>query len=135
MGDLMAQKTQEHDIDQARAASFTILGVVLVGPVLHFWYKPISISVEFKFLDCINDNLPRYGFLARVLPATTITVTGIRLVVDQLIFAPLFIPAFCCSLLFLEGKAPDAIFAQVRRYVEVEIILFLTKKKIPDYVM
>jgi len=72
-------------VDWARLGQFTLIGCVLIGPVLHHWY----------------------GFLATRLPGKGMLVVTQRLAVDQLIFAPLFIPAIFSFALLLEGKANE----------------------------
>ncbi|RLN64017.1 hypothetical protein BBJ29_005348 [Phytophthora kernoviae] len=80
------------EIDTKRTAIFTLLGGVLVSPVLHVWY----------------------GFLgSRVAGVSTLAVAK-RLALDQLGFAPTFLCVFLSSLLTLEGEAksiPDKLRA------------------------
>ena len=57
-------------------------GTFFVGPTLHFWYK----------------------FLATRFPGKSMANTIQRLAMDQLIFAPVFLPAFFFAILLLDGK-------------------------------
>ncbi|KAL6542015.1 hypothetical protein OROGR_011501 [Orobanche gracilis] len=73
--------------DMKRAFIFTLLGLVLVGPTLHFWYLSLSKIV------------------------TTPGASGafLRLLLDQLLFAPTFIGIFLSALMTLEGRPSDVI--------------------------
>jgi len=62
--------------DYARLGNITLLGAVLVAPVLHVWY----------------------GFLGRKLPGTSIGPVVGRVVLDQALFAPTFIAIFFSAL-------------------------------------
>lgn len=73
------------NIDWARVGQFTLIGTALIGPVLHHWY----------------------GFLAKRLPGAGLLVVTQRLAIDQLLFAPLFIPTIFSFALLLEGKANE----------------------------
>lgn len=85
LGDAVSQKfVEKHDsFDWKRFGIFTLLGSALVGPGLHFWY----------------------GFIGRNVTATGTTGAVIRLALDQLLWAPVFISTFLASLLTLEGKS------------------------------
>jgi len=65
--------------DYARLGNITLLGAVLVAPVLHVWY----------------------GFLGRKLPGTSIWPVVGRVVFDQALFAPTFIAIFFLALAVL----------------------------------
>ena len=69
-------------INWDRFAKFSLLGAVLVGPTLHVWY----------------------GALGRMLPAPGTVGAVQRLVADQFIFAPTFIPVFISCLMTLDGQ-------------------------------
>lgn len=79
-------------LDVKRTAIFTFLGGVLITPVLHVWY----------------------GFLGSRLPGVSTAAVAKRLALDQLGFAPTFLPVFLSSVLTLEGNAeqiPDKLRA------------------------
>ena len=80
---ILGEKDTKFDLK--RFLIFTLLGGVLVGPALHYWY----------------------GFLNRVVPGTGTAVTLKRLAIDQTVFAVSFIPIFMSSALTLEGKFKD----------------------------
>jgi len=73
--------------DWMRTGRFSLLGFGLIAPVVHNWY----------------------GFLTRKIPGQSIPAVLKRLFLDQILFAPLFIPTFMTSLMFLEGKRMDVI--------------------------
>ncbi|KAG3118303.1 hypothetical protein PI124_g1373 [Phytophthora idaei] len=90
MGDVGCQHVLEVEDDDARfdikrTAIFTFLGGFLISPVLHVWY----------------------GFLGSRLPGVSTTAVAKRLALDQLGFAPTFLPVILSSVLALEGHAED----------------------------
>ncbi|XP_002967587.2 peroxisomal membrane protein 2 [Selaginella moellendorffii] len=87
MGDLFTQLVIEKSggIDIKRIVVITSLGLMLVGPTLHFWYLTLS----------------------KVVKIGGVKGTGIRLFLDQLFFSPLFIGVFFICLLTLEGRPSD----------------------------
>ncbi|XP_057722588.1 protein sym-1-like isoform X1 [Arachis stenosperma] len=89
IGDLICQLVidQVRYLDLKRMFIFTLLGFVLVGPTLHFWYLYLSKLVT----------LP--GALGALL----------RLVIDQFLFSPVFIAVFLATLVTLEGGPSQAI--------------------------
>ncbi|RYR04104.1 hypothetical protein Ahy_B06g083682 isoform A [Arachis hypogaea] len=84
---LMLVIDQVRYLDLKRTFIFTLLGFVLVGPTLHFWYLYLSKLVT----------LP--GALGALL----------RLVIDQFLFSPIFIAVFLATLVTLEGGPSQAI--------------------------
>ncbi|XP_057835135.2 uncharacterized protein LOC131045558 isoform X2 [Cryptomeria japonica] len=86
-GDLFCQFVIEKtpELDGKRIFMFTLLGLVLVGPTLHFWYLSLS----------------------KLVSGTGASSAGLRLLLDQFLFAPTFIGIFFCSLLTLEGRTSD----------------------------
>ncbi|CAM9679690.1 unnamed protein product, partial [Ectocarpus fasciculatus] len=68
--------------DFARFGKFTLLGMVLVGPTLHYWY----------------------GYLARNFAENSMLNVLKRLALDQLVFTPGFITVFMSSVLVLDGR-------------------------------
>ncbi|KAF1330492.1 Peroxisomal membrane mpv17 pmp22-like protein, partial [Globisporangium splendens] len=90
IGDINCQAFLEPDtrFSVKRVMIFTFLGGVFISPILHVWY----------------------GFLGRVVPGTTNAAIAKRLALDQLGFAPTFLPIFFTVLLTLEGnvdKVPE----------------------------
>jgi hypothetical protein len=62
-------------------------GLLLIGPTLHFWY----------------------GSLGTIVKATGNTGAIMRLSLDQLCFAPVFISTIVSLLMVLEGKGPEVV--------------------------
>ncbi|KAH7352860.1 hypothetical protein KP509_19G067900 [Ceratopteris richardii] len=86
-GDFICQIFIEKDgkINFSRLVIFTLLGLVLVGPTLHFWYLNLN-----KFIQG---------------PGTV--KVSVRLVLDQLLFSPIFIGIFLSALMTLEGHSSE----------------------------
>ncbi|KAL1510273.1 hypothetical protein AB1Y20_006595 [Prymnesium parvum] len=84
-GDLFCQLGVERAdaLDRPRLAAFTAVGGLLVAPVLHGWYS------------LLNSRFP-----GRRAPAV-----ALRLVLDQALFAPIFLPVVMGSALLTEGQA------------------------------
>ncbi|KAG1685177.1 hypothetical protein DVH05_011379 [Phytophthora capsici] len=87
LGDVGCQLVLEAEDDNTkfdikRTAIFTFLGGFLISPVLHVWY----------------------GFLGSRLPGVSAAAVAKRLALDQLGFAPMFLPVFLSSVLTLEGN-------------------------------
>ncbi|KAE9465802.1 hypothetical protein C3L33_02289, partial [Rhododendron williamsianum] len=78
---------QVPSLDLKRTFLFTLLGLVLVGPTLHFWYL----------------------YLSRLVPLSGASGAFSRLVLDQFLFSPIFIGVFLASLLTLEGRPSDVV--------------------------
>nr|GMD22964.1 protein sym-1-like [Ipomoea batatas] len=74
-------------LDGKRTFIFTFLGLVLVGPTLHFWYL----------------------YLSRLVTTPGASGAFFRLLLDQFIFAPIFIGVFLSTLVTLEGRASQVI--------------------------
>ncbi|KAJ6426045.1 hypothetical protein OIU84_026594 [Salix udensis] len=89
MGDLICQLVidQVPSLDLKRTVMFTLLGLVLVGPTLHFWYFYLSKLVTVP---------GAWGAL-------------LRLLVDQFVFSPIFIGVFLSTLVTLEGRPSQVI--------------------------
>ena len=83
-GDLLAQILFEdgQSIDSKRTLTFTFLGAFLVGPALHFWY----------------------GTLGKIVTVGGSVGAGLRLGLDQLAFAPVFLATFLSALFAIEGN-------------------------------
>jgi len=86
-GDLFCQLVIEKSpkLDVKRLSMFTLLGLVLVGPTLHFWYLSLS----------------------KLVSGSGAYSAGLRLLLDQFLFSPLFIGVFFSSLLTLEGRPSE----------------------------
>lgn len=69
-----------------------VIGTGLMGPLLHGWYLT----------------------LARLFPGTGAATAVKRVMADQLIFAPLFIPFFFSILAIYDGKSFDELKEQLR---------------------
>ncbi|KAL8041720.1 hypothetical protein ABFX02_09G002400 [Erythranthe guttata] len=73
--------------DLKRTFIFTLLGLVLVGPTLHFWYL----------------------YLSKLIAAPGASGAAFRLVLDQFLFSPIFIGVFLSTLVTLEGRPSDVV--------------------------
>ncbi|XP_077241511.1 peroxisomal membrane 22 kDa (Mpv17/PMP22) family protein [Tasmannia lanceolata] len=84
IGDLICQLWIDRvlTLDLKRTFVFTLLGFVLVGPTLHFWYF----------------------YLSRLVTVSGAKGAFIRLLIDQCIFSPIFIGVFLSALVTLEGR-------------------------------
>ncbi|KAL3655433.1 hypothetical protein CASFOL_001219 [Castilleja foliolosa] len=89
VGDLVCQLwiDQVPSLDLKRTFIFTLLGLVLVGPTLHFWYLSLS----------------------KLVPTPGASGAIFRLLLDQFLFAPTFIGIFLSTLVTLEGRPSDVI--------------------------
>ncbi|KAK6153210.1 hypothetical protein DH2020_012849 [Rehmannia glutinosa] len=89
VGDLICQLLidQVPSLDMKRTFIFTLLGLVLVGPTLHFWYLSLS----------------------KLVTAHGTSDAFLRLLLDQFLFAPTFIGIFLSTLVTLEGRPSDVI--------------------------
>ncbi len=86
-----APADKKQPLDLLRSARFTFLGFALIAPVSHYWYATMM----------------------RTFPGSGIQQTVKRVVVDQLFFAPIFIPSFFMSLKTLEGVPPAPAFKEL----------------------
>lgn len=117
-GDVICQLVVEanKELDTKRLAIFTGLGGVMVGPALHTWYS----------------------LLHRSFPAQTKAGIGKRLLLDQFLFAPIFIPSFLTVLLTCEGvddpirqvqaQWSDALVVNWRLWIPVQLVNFAVIK-------
>ncbi|VVB17086.1 unnamed protein product [Arabis nemorensis] len=89
IGDLICQLTinKTSSLDKKRTLTFTFLGLVLVGPALHFWYL----------------------YLSKVVTASGLSGAVLRLLLDQFVFAPIFVGVFLSAVVTLEGKPSNVI--------------------------
>uniref|UniRef100_A0A803LT87 Uncharacterized protein n=1 Tax=Chenopodium quinoa TaxID=63459 RepID=A0A803LT87_CHEQI len=84
VGDLICQLAIDKvpTPDYKRTSMFTFLGLVLVGPTLHYWYL----------------------YLSKLVTLPGASGAFLRLILDQFIFAPIFIGTFLSTLITLEGR-------------------------------
>ncbi|XP_020700468.2 protein sym-1 [Dendrobium catenatum] len=89
IGDLSCQILIDNapKLDGRRTFVFTFLGLVMVGPTLHFWYLSLSKLIS--------------------LPGAS--GASLRLLLDQFFFSPIFIGAFLCALVTLEGRPSQVV--------------------------
>ncbi|CAG9854202.1 unnamed protein product [Phyllotreta striolata] len=89
-GDCIAQtiveKTDYNQIDGRRTARYAFVGLVFVGPALTTWYT------------FLNRKLPQSR---RLFSAGAL----MKVALDQLVFAPLFLPIWMATVNFMEGKS------------------------------
>eukprot|EP00658_Telonema_sp_P-2_P040637 TRINITY_DN2904_c0_g1_i5.p1 TRINITY_DN2904_c0_g1~~TRINITY_DN2904_c0_g1_i5.p1 ORF type:complete len:211 (+),score=54.89 TRINITY_DN2904_c0_g1_i5:245-877(+) len=90
-GDLICQfgiekaQNSEEGYNPRRTMNMMLIGGTLVGPTLHYWFS----------------------FLFTRIPSTSLAGTVQKMAADQLIFAPLFNPAFVSYLFLLEGRPAE----------------------------
>ncbi|KZV57309.1 protein sym-1 [Dorcoceras hygrometricum] len=84
VGDVICQLVYDQvpSLDLKRTFLFSFLGLVLVGPTLHFWYL----------------------FLSKLITAPGASGAFLRLLLDQLLFSPIFIGTFLAALVSFEGR-------------------------------
>ncbi|KAH6809354.1 Peroxisomal membrane 22 kDa family protein [Perilla frutescens var. frutescens] len=89
VGDLICQLLIDRvpSPDLKRTFIFTLLGLVMVGPTLHFWYL----------------------YLSKLVTTPGASGAFLRLLLDQFIFAPIFIGTFLSTLVTLEGRPSNVI--------------------------
>ncbi|KAH7556855.1 hypothetical protein ACOSQ2_026391 [Xanthoceras sorbifolium] len=89
IGDLICQVVidQAPSLDVKRTFVFTLVGLVLVGPTLHFWYLSLSKLVS--------------------LPGSSGAFA--RLLLDQFLFSPIFIGVVLSTLVTLEGRPSQVV--------------------------
>ena len=79
-------------LDRARAGRFATLGLFIIGPVSHYWYAKVM----------------------KLVPGSGVAVTVKRVLLDQVGFAPLFIPTMFMSSKALEGHSPSSAFRDLK---------------------
>ncbi|KAM1094200.1 hypothetical protein FF1_009237 [Malus domestica] len=89
IGDMVCQLVIDKALylDLKRTFLFTLMGLVLVGPTLHFWYL----------------------YLSKLVTTPGGSGAFLRLVLDQFLFAPIFIGVFLSTLMMLEGKPSQVV--------------------------
>jgi len=84
--------------NKQRAFRFSLMGAFFIAPATHYWY----------------------GYLNKILPFTSRSptakffTTAKRVVLDQILFAPIFIPSFFATLSTLEGKSIEKTLSKVQ---------------------
>ena len=105
-GDILSQyiaarnENRSMDWDYVRTSRFGIMGIVLIGPVIHVWY----------------------GAVMRWFPGSSATAVVKRVAVDQLLFSPIFLPTFLSGLWLLEGKTAEQILQALQHTVPTAIV-------------
>jgi hypothetical protein len=106
-GDLLSQfiqctksKDTMFQWDMPRTARMGLLGFALVAPIVHYWY----------------------GGLARVFPGSSAAVVAKRVLWDQALFSPLFLPTWLTSLWILEGQTSGDIFHMLKAEVPTALV-------------
>jgi protein Mpv17 len=89
-----------------RTSRFGFLGFALIAPVIHNFYAVVNARFPGRSLKAVLQ----------------------RTLVDQLLFAPLFIPTFMTSLMILEGKGTG-------QHEDFTVITDTLKQKVPDVVV
>lgn len=105
-GDVIAQKAIEKckSVDVTRAGRFFVIGVGLVGPVIRKWYM----------------------VLERIVGPGGTSVAVKKVLFDQLLFSPAFIPCFLVCLGFLQQRQWADIQQTVRRdYVPILVTSYM----------
>ncbi|KXZ44840.1 hypothetical protein GPECTOR_61g793 [Gonium pectorale] len=93
LGDIFCQLFIEAGSwDAKRTGTFTFMGLALVGPTLHYWYT----------------------LLNKMVPARGLGGVGLQLLLDQAVFAPVFLGTFISVLFTIEGK-PQLIRAKLEQ--------------------
>lgn len=89
IGDLIAQFAVEKKdkLDVGRFIRFAGLGLIMIGPVLHYWY----------------------GLNARIAPGAGTVDALKRLFLDQIFFAPPFVALNFATLKLLEGQPQEVV--------------------------
>ncbi|KAJ7972049.1 Peroxisomal membrane MPV17/PMP22-like protein [Quillaja saponaria] len=89
IGDLICQIVIDKvpSLDVKRTFLFSLLGLVLVGPTLHFWYL----------------------YLSRLVTLPGASGAFLSLLLDQFLFSPIFIGAFLATLVTLEGRPSQVV--------------------------
>ncbi|XP_022152060.1 protein sym-1 [Momordica charantia] len=89
LGDLICQLVFEKSpsADLKRTFRFSLLGLALVGPALHYWYL----------------------YLSKLVTMPGASGAFLRLLLDQFIFTPVFLGAFLTGLVTLEGRPSHVI--------------------------
>ena len=82
---------EDGPFDARRAAIFTALGGVLIGPALHVWRAPTPALCALR--RGVADSGRRYNTLGRLVGGSGAGVAVKKLLIDQFLFAPPFLAA------------------------------------------
>ncbi|CAL8462289.1 g1820 [Coccomyxa elongata] len=88
IGDVLAQLVVDKNekLDYKRLGIFTILGLTIIGPPLHYWYLLLS-----------------------KVAVTGLPGTFLRMALDQLVWAPIFLSTIVAAQFTLEGKSGEVV--------------------------
>ncbi|KAF3442195.1 hypothetical protein FNV43_RR16111 [Rhamnella rubrinervis] len=102
IGDLICQIwiDQMPSLDLKRTFLFTLLGLILVGPTLHFWYL----------------------YLSKVVTLPGASGAFLRLLLDQFLFSPIFIGVFLSTLMTLEGRASQVVSKLQQEWISAVLV-------------
>eukprot|EP01130_Rhizamoeba_saxonica_P000174 TRINITY_DN10171_c0_g1_i1.p1 TRINITY_DN10171_c0_g1~~TRINITY_DN10171_c0_g1_i1.p1 ORF type:complete len:200 (-),score=36.00 TRINITY_DN10171_c0_g1_i1:60-617(-) len=89
-GDIISQVIDGDSYDVVRTLKLAFFGFSVYGPGLHFWYKGLE----------------------KVVPGVTVAKVIQKIVLDQTIFAPLYLGSFITVMSLLEGKGIDYIVSK-----------------------
>uniref|UniRef100_A0A7R9V7K2 Peroxisomal membrane protein MPV17 n=1 Tax=Chlamydomonas euryale TaxID=1486919 RepID=A0A7R9V7K2_9CHLO len=94
VGDIFCQLFVEKagSFDLKRGALFFVIGTAYVGPVLYNWY----------------------GFLGKLIPGSSLGAVAGSLVMDQLVFAPVFVGSFIALFTVINGGGVDAVKSKLQ---------------------
>lgn len=85
-------KQKPFELDMAHVSNFTLLNIVFVAPVLHYWYL----------------------FINRAIPGTSFAQVIQRTICDEGLFSPIYVPSFLSMLWKLEGNTNENIWKMVK---------------------
>lgn len=81
---LLCETTNIPELDMQRTSRFVILGMFLVGPLCHYWYNSLAKTI-----------VPGLS--------TSFRIVSKRVIVDQFMFAPLFVLVWTKSFQFIQS--------------------------------
>ncbi|KAK9906532.1 hypothetical protein WJX75_003389 [Coccomyxa subellipsoidea] len=88
LGDVLAQLVvdKKDKLDYKRLGIFTILGFTIIGPPLHYWYSSLG-----------------------KVAVGGLTGTFVRMALDQLLWAPIFLTSIIAAQFTMEGKSNEVV--------------------------
>eukprot|EP00538_Stauroneis_constricta_P002903 CAMPEP_0119552000 /NCGR_PEP_ID=MMETSP1352-20130426/5114_1 /TAXON_ID=265584 /ORGANISM="Stauroneis constricta, Strain CCMP1120" /LENGTH=276 /DNA_ID=CAMNT_0007598155 /DNA_START=38 /DNA_END=868 /DNA_ORIENTATION=+ len=84
---------EDFQIDWDKTGRFALLNIAFVTPLLHYWYQ----------------------FINKAVPGTSLSRVLQRVFWDEIVFTPVYVPAFMGSLWTLEGKDLSTVWSMVQR--------------------